>query len=80
MVIPCKAIGSPKPEIKWYAAGDSSPLQNSSKYSIHSSGSLEIRNVDSQDAVKYKCTASNLVTTVVKETRVELACKWFIFV
>lgn len=71
--IPCKAIGNPTPIINWYADGDVNPLQNSSKYSIKANGSLEIKNADSQDAIMYKCTATNLVNKIAKDTKLELA-------
>ena len=73
--IPCKAIGNPTPIINWYADGDVNPLQNSSKYSINADGSLEIQNADSQDAIMYKCTATNLVNRIAKDNKLELACK-----
>jgi len=79
LTIPCKAIGNPEPVIKWYFKGDPSALQNNSKYSIHRSGSLEIKNVGSQDAGNYKCTAENMVGTIAKDTVVELACKYCIY-
>ncbi|KAJ7352984.1 hypothetical protein OS493_032923 [Desmophyllum pertusum] len=72
-LIPCKAIGSPVPDIKWYAGDNRSPLQDTSKYTIHENGSLLIRNVNKQDALKYKCTAKNLVGEKVAEITVKLA-------
>lgn len=74
-VLPCKAIGSPTPEIKWYAGSNRSPLQSSSKYRIHDNGTLVITNVDKQDEEKYKCTATNLVGQMTTESVLRLACK-----
>ena len=79
LTIPCKAIGNPEPVMKWHFKDDPSPLQNNSEYSIHKSGSLEIKNVSSQDAGNYKCTAENMVGTIAKDTVVELACKYCIY-
>ena len=75
--IPCQAIGKPEPLIKWYAGSDTSPLQNGLKYNIAADGTLQIKNVGKSDAQTYKCKAENLVGTVVKDTAVELACKYF---
>ena len=76
VTIPCQAIGTPEPEIKWYPGVETSPLQNGSEYTIYANGSLLIRNVLKDDAKTYKCTAGNLKGTIAKETQVELACKW----
>ena len=76
VTIPCQAIGTPEPVISWYAVGDTSPLQNGSKYTIYANGSLLIRNVLKDDAKTYKCTAENLKGAIAKDTQVELACKW----
>lgn len=73
--IPCEAIGNPTPIINWYAGGDANPLQNSSKYTVNADGSLEIKNAGSQDAITYKCTATNLVNEIAKDTTLGLACK-----
>lgn len=75
-LIPCKAIGSPVPDINWYAGDVRRPLQDDSKYTIHENGSLVIRNINKQDAMKYKCTATNLVAEIAAETKVEIACKF----
>nr|XP_058957740.1 immunoglobulin superfamily member 10-like isoform X2 [Pocillopora verrucosa] len=72
-VLPCRAIGSPTPEIKWYAGSNRSPLQSSSKYRIHDNGTLVIANVDKQDEEKYKCTATNLVGQMTTESVLRLA-------
>ena len=75
LIIPCKAIGDPQPDINWYAADDFKPLKDDSKYTIHSNGSLEISSVETKDAIKYKCEATNMVGSIAKDTMVELACK-----
>ncbi|KAL9952198.1 hypothetical protein ACROYT_G039413 [Oculina patagonica] len=72
-LIPCKAIGSPTPDINWYSGDNRTPLQDGSKYTIHENGSLVIRNINKQDALKYKCTASNLVAEIAAETMVKIA-------
>ncbi|KAL9952195.1 hypothetical protein ACROYT_G039410 [Oculina patagonica] len=79
-LIPCKAIGSPVPDINWYTTYASyygrvhwSQLRDNSKYTIHENGSLVIRNVNKQDTLKYKCIASNLVARIAAETIVKIA-------
>ena len=74
-LIPCKAVGSPPPDIKWYAGDSLSPLQDNAKYTIYQNGSLLIRNIQNSDALKYTCEATNLVGEVKAESRVEIACE-----
>lgn len=74
-LIPCKAIGSPMPDISWYAEDDPLPLQDNAKYTIYQNGSLLIRNIKKPDALKYKCTAKNLVGKRTAESTVKIACK-----
>lgn len=74
-MIPCKAIGSPMPDINWYAADDQIPLLDNAKYTIYQNGSLQIRNITQPDALKYTCAARNLVGEAKRETTLKIACK-----
>jgi len=74
-LIPCKAIGSPKPDINWYAGDDRDPLQDNAKYTIYQNGSLLIRNIKQPDALKYTCKATNLVGEMKAVSTVKIACK-----
>jgi len=74
-LIPCKAIGSPQPDVKWYAGDDPNPLEDNAKYTIYQNGSLLIRNIKQPDALKYTCKATNLVGERKAESTVKIACK-----
>ena len=74
-LIPCKAIGSPKPDIKWYAGDDQVPLDDNAKYTIYQNGSLLIRNIKQPDALTYTCAAKNLVGEAKRGSTVKIACK-----
>ena len=74
-VFNCKASGAPAPKIEWYAGDDNNPMANSSDRTIFRNGSLVLYSVGRQDAMKYKCVASNLVGNVATETELKIACK-----
>ena len=74
-LIPCKAIGSPKPDIHWFAGDDPNPLLDNAKFTIYDNGSLLIRNIKQPDALKYTCAAKNLVGEAKAESTVKIACK-----
>ncbi|PFX20561.1 Inactive tyrosine-protein kinase 7 [Stylophora pistillata] len=73
VVLPCKAIGSPTPEIKWYAGSARNPLQSSSKYTVHDNGTLVITNFNKQYEQKYKCTATSLAGEKTAESTLIIA-------
>ncbi|XP_023930628.1 neuroglian-like isoform X1 [Lingula anatina] len=56
-IIPCQVFGAPKPRISWTRNGVD--VSGGAKYTIHPSGDLEIKNVQSSDGGEYACHASN---------------------
>ncbi|XP_067662288.1 hemicentin-1-like isoform X1 [Haliotis asinina] len=59
IVLPCRAVGDPRPTFQWYK--DGSPISLSDiHYFVRNDGSLEIFSADPSDTGSYKCVASNI--------------------
>ncbi|KAK7126172.1 hypothetical protein R3I93_021530 [Phoxinus phoxinus] len=56
-VLPCLALGYPKPEVSWIKEDDL--IKVNSRISILESGSLKINNIRKEDAGQYRCAARN---------------------
>ncbi|XP_075412057.1 immunoglobulin superfamily member 10 isoform X2 [Tenrec ecaudatus] len=77
LTLPCTAGGTPRPSVYWVLPDGTEvkPLrQISSKFSLHSNGTLSVRQVTSSDGGTYECIATSrtgserrVVTLVVEE-------------
>ncbi|KAI5721425.1 hypothetical protein M8J77_020620 [Diaphorina citri] len=56
--LPCQAVGSPPPHIRWYKNGNSLPPEDT-RINVSSSGSLQIDDLRETDSGLYTCTASS---------------------
>lgn len=59
VLLPCSSIGTPQPVIQWYRRGTSVIKSDSSKYIIHTNGTLQVGNLTLLDGDSYVCHASN---------------------
>lgn len=55
--MPCRAEGSPKPDIKWLK--DEEDMDSSPRFDIRPDGSLVVQNVSEEDEGMYQCIADN---------------------
>ncbi|GFS41621.1 peroxidasin [Nephila pilipes] len=70
IVLPCSAVSDPDPTINWTQNGIALPRVF--RYYVSSTGSLTIKNVQRNDAGVYRCVASNTVSTIAVEAKVEV--------
>ncbi|GFT51376.1 peroxidasin [Trichonephila clavipes] len=70
IVLPCSAVGDPDPIINWTQNGIALP--RIFRYHVSSIGGLTIKNVQRNDAGVYRCIASNTVSTIAVEVKVEV--------
>uniref|UniRef100_A0A0K0E047 Hemicentin-1 n=1 Tax=Strongyloides stercoralis TaxID=6248 RepID=A0A0K0E047_STRER len=62
VMLPCRAIGHPKPTVKWLKNGiniNSLPEEERSRFSIMGDNSLQINSVDITDETSFTCVATN---------------------
>ncbi|XP_067941385.1 papilin-like isoform X1 [Watersipora subatra] len=65
VTIPCKVLGTPKPDIFWINKGEVLPESNR-KYNIGEDNSLTVYDVSVEDAGDYVCIAKNPVSSASK--------------
>jgi hypothetical protein len=80
VLLDCKAVGAPKPTIKWYFDTERTALSNSSSYTIYMNGSLSINNIAKDQFGDYKCEAKNLINSPTVVANVKKACKYTLLV
>ncbi|PVD26143.1 hypothetical protein C0Q70_13812 [Pomacea canaliculata] len=57
VLLPCLAVGQPKPVIQWTLRGQ--PIKTDNRFHVQDNGTLMIDGVIGVDAANYTCTASN---------------------
>lgn len=65
--LPCRAIGHPVPTVRWTKNGNALPF--SPKFTVASTGSLTIVNIQESDQGLFRCTAVNAIQAVSAEAR-----------
>lgn len=78
----CRATGIPPPEINWYYIGPvwsqhvKHSIKNDSKHTIHSNGTLVIRNLETKDMGVYECASSNVMGSTSKQFKIYTPSKF----
>ncbi|XP_036388903.1 neurofascin-like [Megalops cyprinoides] len=67
----CPFFGSPRPELRWFKDGHSSPLSGS-QYRVYPNGTLEIRRVRIDDQGPYTCMATSMMGKAENHVRLEV--------
>ncbi|GIY20735.1 peroxidasin [Caerostris darwini] len=70
VVFPCSAVGDPDPVINWNQNGIALPRVF--RYHVSTTGTLTIKNIQKNDAGVYRCIASNAVSTIAVEARIDV--------
>ncbi|GBM59397.1 Peroxidasin [Araneus ventricosus] len=70
IVLPCGAVGDPDPTIHWTQNGIALPRVF--RYHVSSTGTLTIKNVQKNDAGVYRCVATNQVSTIAVESKIDV--------
>lgn len=73
-MIPCKPIGSPKPELTWYK-GSTILGKSGDKYEVRDDGTLRIFKVKKSDRGSYTCVGRNFFGVIKKETHLMIQGK-----
>ncbi|XP_017771118.1 PREDICTED: neural/ectodermal development factor IMP-L2 isoform X2 [Nicrophorus vespilloides] len=59
IVLPCKAVGNPRPNIMWFDPTDNRIRASNDRVTVLPDGGLRIRNIHWSDMGKYVCVAMN---------------------
>ncbi|GBN61603.1 Peroxidasin [Araneus ventricosus] len=77
IVLPCGAVGDPDPTIHWTQNGIALPRVF--RYHVSSTGTLTIKNVQKNDAGVYQCVATNQVSTIAVESKIDVEGNYLVY-